>query len=342
MHPAPEGTVHVLISGYYGFGNLGDEALLAGLIATLQPSGHRITALSHDPEATRSAHGVAARQRLRGLPAALLSCDVLLSGGGGLLQDRTSARSLGYYLGTIRMARSLGRRVVLFGQSIGPLSPAGEHRVARTLRGLQVSVRDTPSQALLARLGIEAHLGADAALLLPPAAAPADLGAAPTLLIPRRGYPWITEALADTALRLGGLGLPCAALALHPDEDDGELAALLRAAPAVERLHADDVAAARAHIVAARTVLSGRLHGLILAAHAGRPHAGLVYDPKVAGFLADSGAPGFGPPAGENPADPERLAQLALAAEAPTPGRMATLRRRATEATTWLERAIVS
>jgi polysaccharide pyruvyl transferase CsaB len=334
--------VRVLIGGYYGFGNLGDEALLAGLTATLQRSGHRVTALSHRPQATRSAHGVASRHRLRGLPAALLGCEVFLSGGGGLLQDRTSARSLGYYLASIRLARSLGRRVVIFGQSIGPLSEAGERRVAGALRGLPVSVRDAPSQTLLARLGVDAHLGADAALLLPPGEPAPASGAAPILLIPRRGHRWITEALAATARRLADLGLPCAALALHPDEDDGEIAELLRTAPEVERLHAHDVAGARAHIAAARSVLSGRLHGLILAAHAGRPHAGLVYDPKVAGFLADSGAPGFGPPEGPAPADPEALAQLAQLAEAPTPARIAALRGRSADAAAWLERAIVS
>lgn len=54
------------------------------------------------------------------LLGALLRSQVVLSGGGGLLQDRTSARNLTYYLGVIRLAKLLRRRVVVFNQSIGP------------------------------------------------------------------------------------------------------------------------------------------------------------------------------------------------------------------------------
>ncbi|QRN79506.1 MAG: hypothetical protein JK586_14715, partial [Nocardiopsis sp. BM-2018] len=79
--------VRWLVSGYYGADNLGDEALLAGLVGSLRRRGaRRLGVLSLDPGATRAAHHVVAHHRLRGLPGALLRSDVLVSGGGGLLQ----------------------------------------------------------------------------------------------------------------------------------------------------------------------------------------------------------------------------------------------------------------
>lgn len=337
--------MRVLVGGYYGFGNLGDEALLAGMVVALHRGGHRVTVLSHDPAATAREHGVAARHRLWGLLTGLLGCDVFVSGGGGLLQDRTSARSLGYYLGAIHLARRLGRRVVVFGQSIGPLSDGGKRRVGRALTGVQVSVRDAGSQALLAQLGIDAHLGADAALLLP-CPDSADPGSGPVLLVPRHGYPWITEALAEAARILVEAGVPCAALALHAAQDDSEIGSLLRAVPSISRLGAADYRAALTAIGGARYLLSGRLHGLVLAAICGRGHAGLIYDPKVAGFLRDSAAPGFGPP-GSKPgaapaADPATLAALADAAAPLDPAAGGVLRGRAQAAEAWLENAIMS
>ena len=155
----------VLVSGYYGFGNLGDEALLAGMLTGLQE--HSVTVLSQRPAATRALHGVGAAHRLRGL-AALLNHDALISGGGGLLQDKTSARSLRYYLGVLELAQRLGKRTVVYGQSVGPLSPDGERAVAQALRGLPVAVRDGPSQVLVETAGhVSAELVADSALLLP-------------------------------------------------------------------------------------------------------------------------------------------------------------------------------
>src|SRR5690606_20512009 len=112
-------------------------------------------------------HGVAARHRTRGLLAGLLESDALVSGGGGLLQDGSSRRSLTYYLGVIGLARLLRRPTVVFAQSLGPLTPDGRTRVAAALKGLPVMVRDASSLGLAESLGLDASLVADPALLLP-------------------------------------------------------------------------------------------------------------------------------------------------------------------------------
>ena len=277
----------VLISGYYGFGNLGDEALLAGMLGGL--AAQQVTVLSQNPRETRALHNVAATHRLTGLYE-LLRHDALISGGGGLLQDKTSTRSLQYYLGVITLAQRLGKRVVVYGQSVGPLSAAGERTVAKTLRGLPVAVRDEPSQVLLDQLGVPAALVADAALLLPkPAVKPrAD---APVLFIPRGGYPAVTDAFIKLAQRLSDEGVPVAGLALQPSEDGEALEHLTRAVPSLRRLEATTPQAALARVAEGRYTVSARLHGLIFAAHTGRPLSGVAYDPKVEAFLTAMGRP---------------------------------------------------
>ena len=101
-----------LLSGYYGFGNLGDEALLAASSAGCDAGypGTTIDVLSHDPGRTAARLGVEATPRadLRAVRKAIARADVVLSGGGGLLQDTTSLQSLLYYAGIVRAAT--GRR----------------------------------------------------------------------------------------------------------------------------------------------------------------------------------------------------------------------------------------
>ena len=283
------GAVRWLISGYYGADNLGDEALLAGLLGSLRARGARhLSVLSLDPGATRAAHHVDGRHRLLGLPRALLATDVLVSGGGGLLQDGTSRRSLDYYLGVIRAARALGRRVVVYGQSLGPLGEASQGRVRHALLGLPLGLRDTPSLALAATLGLPAHPVADAALTLD---VPAGHARDALVLVPRGGEPWATETLRRLGADALAQGMQVEVLACQPNHDDVEVERLRAALPGLRRLPSGPPATTLHALAGARLVASVRLHGLVLATVAGVPHAGLSYDPKVAGFAERSGAP---------------------------------------------------
>ncbi len=331
MPAAPERStraVRALLSGYYGYGNLGDEALLSGLVRGLQARGIEPVVLSGDPAATRAQHGVAAYHRYRGLLGALAHCDVLVSGGGGLLQDRSSLRSLRYYLAVIGLAKTLGRRAVVYGQSVGPLGEAGRRRVGRALRGLPIAVRDAPSADLLASLGLSAERVADPALLLEAPAASGDAG--PVVLIPRAGHDDLNEALALAGRQLHDAGHQVATLAFHEREDAPACARVAAAAQARQLAPATPEEALR-HLADARYVLSARLHGLILAARAGVGFAGLVYDPKVAGFLDDARAPSFA-----RPVDPGRLVELALEARRPDPDVVKELVGRAEAGLDWL------
>jgi polysaccharide pyruvyl transferase CsaB len=352
----------VLVSGYYGFGNAGDEALLEGLLVGLRSAGHQPLVLSADPAATERLHGVPSRHRIRGLLPALLGCEALVSGGGGLLQDKTSGRSLRYYLGVVRLARSLGRRVVVYGQSVGPLSPAGRSAVARSLRGVPVAVRDDASRELLAGLGVTASLTADPALLLDPPRAGKEAvpeegpGATPNalpdatpygaadalverrsevVLVPRAGHPELGDGLAEVGRHFLASDRPVSLLALQPAEDDLEVSRLAAILPDARVSAAADHRQALALVARSGLVVSARLHGLILAAAAGTPFLGLIYDPKVAGFLADAGGVGFAPPL-----DHGRLVEAACTSTALPAETRERLRQRAANGLSWLDRAL--
>jgi len=320
--------LRILLSGYYGLGNLGDEAILAGLAGALRERGHAPLVLSGDPAATEAEHGLLARHRTRGLLGALASADVVVSGGGGLLQDKTSARSLSYYLWIVRLARWFGRPVAVYGQSFGPLSPAGRARVQRELRGVPLFLRDQQSLRLAADLGLDASLVGDAALLLErprpqggtrrgaePARSPGGdphAGAGPVVLVPRGGYDQYNDVLERLAPSLEAAGRSLAVVAFHPEEDRLPAQRVAAAASCAKTLTAATVADAVDLLAGASYVVSARLHGNILAAVAGVGFAGLSYDPKVAGFLEQASAPSF-----EAPVDEPALLAAALTAAPP-------------------------
>lgn len=328
--------MRLLVSGYVGAGNLGDEALVAGLTRALRARGIDVVVASLAPARTRAALGVPAVDRGLGTLAAIARADAVVSGGGGLLQDTTSFRSLLYYLGVVAAARAARRPVAVFGQSLGPLSPRGARAVRRVLRGVPLGLRDAPSLELAARLGLHAHPVADAALLLDPPA-PRRGGAAPLVLVPRAGYPFLTDALAELARPWSDDGGPVRLAAVDPERDAVELARLAAVLPNAERWRADDPAALLAGLAGAHAVLSGRLHGLVLGALADAPVAGIAYDPKVAGFAARIGAPVAEVPTAASEV-PATVAALRAFVDAPALDRaaLALERARAEDGVAWL------
>lgn len=151
----------VIVSGFYGFHNIGDEAILKTLtqqLRKLDPEVH-ITVLSHSPEETMSKYGVHAVKRndIFKVFNAIRKSDILLSGGGSLLQDDTSARSIHYYLTILRMGLMLKKHVFLISNGIGPIIREGNKtQVARVLNKVNhTTVRDFNSQKLLIDIGVD-------------------------------------------------------------------------------------------------------------------------------------------------------------------------------------------
>ncbi len=304
----------LLLSGYYGYGNAGDEAVLAGLVTGFRAARSagelEIVALSGNPAETQAAHGIAAADRYH--PGALLReirrADLVLSGGGSLLQDVTSAHGIFYYLGVIRMAQILGRKTMFIAQGIGPLRLARSRRLVRSVanRLNAVTVRDPDSADLLREIGVTRppiEVTADPALLLsssplPQAGEGPGVGAASfgVALRPWHGQEGVAAHVADAcasvlsgrrALLLpmqAGSDKPVAeqfARQWHQGSQAGNRVTLCSLEKGLTPL--------LANIASCDLMIGMRLHALILAAAAGVPSVALSYDPKVDAFMQGSG-----------------------------------------------------
>lgn len=154
---------NILVSGYYGFDNFGDEAILAVLLEHLK--GQKVTVLSADPEKTGMTHNVNSINSFNSelILKRLNQFDVLISGGGSLLQNVTSMKSLIYYCGLIYLFAALGKDVVIFAQGIGPIKGLGATLITKIAlkRCKYISVRDERSLNLLKSWGIDANLVCD-------------------------------------------------------------------------------------------------------------------------------------------------------------------------------------
>jgi polysaccharide pyruvyl transferase CsaB len=154
LNPSP---YRIVISGYYGFDNLGDELILQ--VFTQQLMNHRynrpvlITVLSQNPQKTAQKYGVSAIHRMgfKEIYRALSQADLFISGGGGLFQDATGLGSPLYYGGLIQWARWMGVPVMVWGQGLGPLDKGlSKWMVGQCFKGCErIALRDPNSVALL-------------------------------------------------------------------------------------------------------------------------------------------------------------------------------------------------
>ncbi|MBQ8641317.1 MAG: polysaccharide pyruvyl transferase CsaB [Clostridia bacterium] len=306
------GGSDVILSGYYGFGNMGDESLLAVISASLAKAcpGVRITALTRYPKKDTARTGLRCvnRMDLGAIWREMGRGSLFLSGGGSLLQDATSGKSLQYYASLLTLAKKRGMAAFVYANGIGPI----RREKNRALAGKAVSqcdgisVRDPDSLEELVSMGVNRdriRLSADPAFLLDvPEAAERrriltrlgldDLpaGGYVILSLRRLGRKRETEQdqhLAAEIARLCGClwekrGLTAVLVPMQPRNDCAicAMAAELAASPVrtVLPASAEEMLAVAA---GAKIAIGMRLHCLIYAAAAGVPVIGLSYDPKI-------------------------------------------------------------
>lgn len=299
-----------LLSGYYGFGNLGDEALARVIVAELKQryAGCEIDVLSPHPEDTAREFGVAStpRAQLAALREAIAKADVVISGGGGLLQNATSTRSLLYYAGIIRAANRAKRKCMIFAQSIGPLDFLGKTVVREWCKGTRrATVRDERSKKLLTSLlqGTPVEQTADPVFLFKHGKEHPDLeneglapAGAPLVVVCVRKAPGIAEGVTIVANTVDYLSEKYGAhVALLPlgGTEDAEVSTMVirkcKSSPTL--LPVSDLGRAAAVIARADAVIGMRLHALIFAVRYGVPFLAIPYDPKVAALCEDIGYP---------------------------------------------------
>lgn len=301
----------LVVSGYYGFRNSGDEAVLKSILTALAEAGAqagvavRPVVLSADPEWTSREYGVEAvhRMKLGEVRRALKNSDGLISGGGSLLQDATGLGSIPYYLGVMALARWLGKPTFVYAQGIGPVNRklfkpwiGGAFRKAS-----YVSVRDAESAALLRGYGVpQAHIAVvpDPVMGMPPgvadageAAVEADTDTRPVVGVSVRFWRGDRADLVRVAAALEALagrgGVRLRFLPFHRGSDeDASRFVMERLSGAAELAPAHEDPQRMLREVGRCALLVGmRLHSLIYAANRGVPMLGISYDPKIDQFL---------------------------------------------------------
>ncbi len=154
-HGNSKRDIDVMISGYYGFHNSGDDSILSSIISNLRYKcpNISITVLSKNPQETAKIHGVDAIGRFSvwQIASALRRTKLLISGGGSLLQDVTSSASLYYYLAVMRLAKLCGAKVMLYANGIGPISKKRNIRCVKNIVNKTdlVTLREKNSRAEL-------------------------------------------------------------------------------------------------------------------------------------------------------------------------------------------------
>jgi len=313
LHPK-----RLLVSGYYGFNNAGDEAILDAFVQSVRdlPGSVELTILSNTPAETEKKHGVPAVYRFNifSVLRAVRRADVLVSGGGSLLQDKSSTRSIIYYLSIIRLAKLFGKPVMLYANGIGPVSkPSNRRRVRRVVsRADIVTLREESSLTELVSMGVkgpELHVTADPIFLLSDAD---EAGAAEALR--RAGVPGDKPliGLSVRTLRTGSdfvaqmarfgdlvteiLGCHVVFIAMQRPYDVNVSRAIIERMTHPAYLLGNDLtpealigACGRMELVVAM-----RLHTMLFAAKAGTPVLGLVCDPKIAYFIEKLNMPSGG------------------------------------------------
>jgi polysaccharide pyruvyl transferase CsaB len=298
----------IVISGYYGFNNAGDEAMLSAILQALQGTfdSPDITVISGNPKSTAESFGVhtVPRFSISGICRSIFASDLIISGGGSLLQDVTSWKSMIYYLSIITLGVLFRKQVFLYSQGIGPV----RYRVIRIILKHvlnhvdAITVRDKESKGFLERLGVrrKIYTTADAVLSL----SPADLSIGRKIL-KEKGIPegkkkiglairywhnsreWM-EQLKKTVHRLAeeeDAVIICIPMQFPEDENAAE--AMGCGDDRIFFLNDDYSIGELMSIIGNMDVLLGmRLHALIFSALMHVPFLGISYDPKIDNFLA--------------------------------------------------------
>lgn len=283
------------VLGYHGFGNLGDEAVLSQMIRALRKDDPEkgITVLSRHPRKTEDDFAVGAVSRTS--PCALLAlayADTVYVGGGTLLQNKSSNRSLVYYCFLIGFAKLFGAKIAYFANGTDTYRGIWQPIVASLFRGRSaITLRDRTSYEEISRLLAKkpekapfCAQTADSGFLIKPcsetrlASLMAEYRLKSYVLIAtngcirRKDYPALLAHAAHLVHEKGARPL---LLLMHPEKD--RPLAVKTAAAAKKRyglslsILSPSYRECAGLIEGAVFVLSSRLHALIFAAARGTP-----------------------------------------------------------------------
>ena len=296
----------VLLAGYIGCGNLGDDAIALGFMSAAESLGCDFMLLSGSPDVTYNQYKIHSipRRDMNAVDSALESCDALVFPGGSIFQDVTSLRSVAYYSQLVKKAKKKGKKVLLLGQGVGPLNRFfGKRLAAGAFRSADaITVRDPASMATIKALGVNRPIKvtADCAFLLPRPGGSGDdgtsfqVGNMKTVGISTRPYGKKGEVPAlfgELCRLLFKAGYMPVLFSMDKNEDTpliqeisasqgGKIPDIRKIATPIE---------IQQRLGRMEAVIAMRLHAGILASTVGVPPLMISYDPKVDAFARQLG-----------------------------------------------------
>lgn len=272
----------VVLSAYFGFGNFGDEAILSVLLDKLKEAD--VTVISRG--------GAVDTFDFWAVIRAIWASDILISGGGSLLQDMTSIKSLLYYCWVIFTALVFRKKVIIFAQGIGPLNCGFMRVIVKNLlkHCAYISVRDEDSLNLLKSWDIQADLVCDPVfeMALP------DAKPKPVVGIQLRGFKNLTdEFLQDlaSAVKEEFSNKQIKIISLQDSIDLEVCERFQEFLLGAEIVSGLSVEAVIEEISRLEYLIAMRFHALLIARRMGIKTLAINYDPKVERFAADFGLP---------------------------------------------------
>ncbi|MFC1495867.1 polysaccharide pyruvyl transferase CsaB [Candidatus Margulisiibacteriota bacterium] len=303
----------LLLCGYYGFKNTGDEAILESLINGFRERGNIIdlTVLSNTPQQTAIKFNVksVSRHNLMRIVFELLKCDGFALGGGGLLQDRTSRRSFLYYAALTGLAQLLNKKTFIIAQGIGPIGSKINRIILKKIieKSTVVTVREKKSYDLVKALNSPKTMlmeTVDPALSLQPKNISSllkqegiNFNKRPLFGIAVRPYKMWTKVLPRLAEACDLIVKKFnAEIVFIPLQYPGDIAASEKVIDKMQQpaklIRGDYSAAEILGLIKEMDYLLGmRLHSLIFAAASLVPAIGISYDPKVQAFMDEFSLP---------------------------------------------------
>lgn len=299
----------VTISGYYGFNNSGDDAILKAIVKDFKMAlpNIEITALSKNPKNTQDTYGVKAVNRFNIMEVIreLWTTDMLISGGGSLLQDLTSTRSIFYYLAVIYMAKLFKKPVTVYANGIGPIKKRiNRYLTMKILNRVDlITLRDFNSRKTLEEIEVKnknIHITADPVFTLQSSGEerlkeifskegiPLDKPLIGINIRQWKNFDKIKSVIISTIdYLISNFNINVVIIPMHYPEDLNVGKEIMEKTKEncfilSNRYNVEDIMGIIGKL---ELIIAMRLHSLIYAATQAVPMIGLVYDPKVEGFL---------------------------------------------------------
>lgn len=291
-----------VICGYYGYQNTGDDAMLQAILRNLRAENPdiRISILTRHPyECKISGVTPIGRFNYFSIKNVIHRSRAMIFGGGNLIQDATSKKSLHYYLWLLRCAQRFGLKTMLYANGVGPISsPSCQKRAAYVLDKMDViTLREAASADLLDELGVKnpyIEVTADEVLTL-----------FENNIVPSEGKDYIAVSLRNWPKNDPAFVQKMAAALDEIATSSGKRICFVPLQPSIDTPFCQKISKFMRkpnevfrptsveevqQLIAESSLLIGmRLHSLVFAAGAAVPSIGIVYDPKIEGFLEQLG-----------------------------------------------------